>query len=196
MRRVGRYERFYTGTMACGSPDDEAPDGKELGMAREQFDQELRELQDDVLRLGSMVEKMVIRAVAALKERDVTLAQQVIADDSQVDALAYATEDKAMALISMQQPVARDLRRIASALVIVQELERMGDHAEGIAKLSRKLSKEPPIKPLIDIPRMADHATEIRPTSRVIRRWRPASGRWMTSSTTSTTRSTASCLPS
>jgi phosphate transport system protein len=130
-------------------------------MARQHFDLKLRELQDDVLRLGSMVEKMVMRAVTALRERDVALAQQVIAADSQADALAYGIEDHAMELISTQQPVARDLRRIASAVVIVQELERIGDHAEGIAKLSRKLAKEPPLKPLIDIPRMADCATEM-----------------------------------
>ena len=130
-------------------------------MAREHFEQDLRDLQNDVVRLGSMVEKMLMRAVTALTQRDVSLAQQVIADDDQVDALAYATEDKVLLLICTQQPVASDLRRLAAALVIAHELERMGDHAEGIAKLSRKLSQEPALKPLIDIPRMAEQTTEM-----------------------------------
>ena len=130
-------------------------------MAREHFEQDLRDLQDDVVRLGSMVEKMLMRAVTALKQRDDALARQVIAEDSQVDALAYATEDKVMLLICTQQPVARDLRRLAAALVIVQELERMGDHAEGIAKLSRKLNREPALKPLIDLPRMVEITAEM-----------------------------------
>jgi phosphate transport system protein len=130
-------------------------------MARERLDQDLQTLQNDVVRLGSMVEKMVERSVRALLERDVLLAGQVVADDNQVDRLAYAIEDEAMALICMQQPVASDLRRVAAALVIVQELERMGDHAEGIAKLARRLSKEPPLKPLIDIPYMAEQASEM-----------------------------------
>ena len=130
-------------------------------MAREHFEQDLSELQGDVVRMGSMVEKMVMRAVTALKERDLALAEQVIAEDDQVDALAYATEDKVLLLICTQQPVASDLRRLAAALVIAHELERMGDHAEGIAKLSRKLSREPALKPLIDIPRMAEQTTEM-----------------------------------
>lgn len=128
-------------------------------MARDHFDQQLISLQHDVVRLGSMVEKMITRAVTALTERNLALANQVVADDSQVDVLAYAIEDEAMMLISTQQPVATDLRRIAAALVIVQELERMGDHAEGIAKLSRKLCKQPPIASIVDIPRMAAHGT-------------------------------------
>ncbi len=130
-------------------------------MVRQHFEQQLYSVQDDVVRMGSMVEKMVMRAVTALKERNVTLAEAVIADDDQVDALAYATEDKVLLLICTQQPVASDLRRLAAALVIVHELERMGDHAEGIAKLSRKLSREPALKPLIDLPRMVEITTEM-----------------------------------
>jgi phosphate transport system protein len=128
-------------------------------MAREYFDNDLRSLQHNVLQIGSQVEKMIARAVTALVERDRALADQVIADDSQVDVLAYAAENNAIALISMQQPVATDLRRIAAAIVIVQELERMGDHAEGIAKLSRRLGKEPPVPGVDAIPPMADRAT-------------------------------------
>lgn len=130
-------------------------------MPRDHFDQELRDLQNDVVRMGSMVEKMVLRAVTALRDRNVPLAEQVISDDDHVDTLAYAIEDTVMVLISTQQPVATDLRLLAAALVIVQELERMGDHAEGIAKLSRRLSKEPALKPLIDIPRMAEEAVKM-----------------------------------
>ena len=130
-------------------------------MARQHFDQELRGLQQDIVRMGSMVEKMVDRSVKSLVERDVDLARQVIADDSELDQLAYATEDQALLLIATQQPVASDLRRLASAVVITHELERMGDHAEGVAKLGRKLSALPLLKPLIDIPRMGEVVTEM-----------------------------------
>jgi phosphate transport system protein len=127
-------------------------------MARDFFDQQQSHLQHDVVRLGSMVDKMVGRAVKALMERNTELAQQVISADSQADVLAYATEDEAMTLISLQQPVATDLRRIAAALVIVHELERIGDYAEGIARLAMKLSAEPAISPPVDVVAMADQA--------------------------------------
>lgn len=127
-------------------------------MARDFFDQQLLRLQHDVVRLGSMVDSMLGRAVTALVERDTELARQVVADDSEVDVLTYAIEEEAMTLISLQQPVATDLRRIGAALVIVQELERMGDHAEGIAKLARRLCDQPPIAATVDVIDMAGTA--------------------------------------
>jgi phosphate transport system protein len=130
-------------------------------MIRQHFHQELSAIQDDVLRLGSMVEKMVMRAVAALRERDVRLAEQVVEDDNGVDRLAYAVEDRVLLLICTQQPVATDLRRLAAALVIVHELERMGDHAEGIAKIGRRLAREPALLMPAEFDALADQANQM-----------------------------------
>jgi phosphate transport system protein len=129
------------------------------------LDQEMTKIQDDVLRLGSMVDAAIQRAVKALKERDVDLAQQIIAEDEQINALRYAIEEQSLAIIATQQPVATDLRIIIAAIHIAVEMERMGDHAEGIAQLVTRLAGEPLLKPLIDIPRMADVASEMLPAS-------------------------------
>jgi phosphate transport system protein len=128
---------------------------------RAEFERELRALRDDVLNMGSMVEKAIQRAVQALKARDVRLAEEVIASDRQIDERTYALEEQALLLIATQQPLATDLRIIAATLFIITELERMGDYAEGIAKIAVRLADQPPLKPLIDIPRMADIAAEM-----------------------------------
>src|SRR4051794_32277847 len=125
-------------------------------MAREGFERQLRSLQHEILTLGSMVATAVERAVAALKTRDATLAEMVVSDDHPIDALAFGIEERALLLIATQQPMAGDLRTISSAIAIAGELERIGDYAEGIAKIALLSLDEPPIKPLIDIPRMAD----------------------------------------
>lgn len=130
-------------------------------MTRAHFDQELQALKHRVIHLGNIVEKMVVRSVHSLRDRDLALAERVIADDSQVDVLAYLIEDEATILISRQQPIATDLRRIAAALVIIRELERIGDHAEDIARISLLLCGEAPVKPLIDIPLMAERAVSM-----------------------------------
>jgi len=127
-------------------------------MPREAFQRELRQLQDDALFLGSMVEKQIVLAVEALRQRDLDLARQIIANDSEVDRKRYAIEERALVTIATQQPMAGDLRTIAAVIHIVTELERMADHAEGIAKICLMLADEPPLKPLIDIPRMAEKA--------------------------------------
>ena len=132
---------------------------------RGMLDQEMTKIQDDVLCLGSMVAAAIQRAVKALKERDVDLAQQIIAEDEQINALRYAIEEKSLAIIATQQPVATDLRTIIAAIHIAVEMERMGDHAEGIAQLVTRLADEPLLKPLIDIPRMANVASEMLPAS-------------------------------
>jgi phosphate transport system protein len=130
-------------------------------VARESFERQLRALQHDVLALGSLTAVAVERAVAALKYRDAALARQVVADDGPIDTLAFALEERALLMIATQQPTAGDLRTIASAIAIAGELERIGDYAEGIAKIALLSLDEPPIKPLIDIPRMAELAVDM-----------------------------------
>ena len=103
-------------------------------MPRTSFERHLHELQDDVLVLGSMVEKAIYRSMEALKNRDLELAKQVIADDSLIDRKRFDIEEKCIELIVTQQPVASDLRIIVAVLNIIIDLERMGDHAEALAK--------------------------------------------------------------
>ncbi len=123
--------------------------------ARVTLDHELARLRDNVLKLSHLAHRAIEQAVQALKEANVDLARQVIADDEQINALRYEVEEHCYTLIVLHQPAARDLRAIVTAIHIAVELERMGDHARGIAKLAIQLSQEPPLKPLIDIPRMA-----------------------------------------
>ncbi len=128
---------------------------------RTTFHKRLREIQDDVLVMGSTVEKAISRSIEALKGRDLELAHQVIADDLKINEKRFDIEEKCIKLIATQQPMASDLRTIISVLSIMTDLERIGDHAEGIAKIVVMIGDEPPLKPLIDLPRMADKTTEM-----------------------------------
>jgi len=128
---------------------------------RTTFHKKLREIQDEVLIMGSMVEKALTSSVKALKDRDLELAQQIISDDIRVNQKRFEIEEKCIRLIATQQPMAGDLRTIISALNIVSEVERIGDHAEGIAKIVLMIGDEPPLKPLIDIPRMTDKTVDM-----------------------------------
>ncbi len=130
--------------------------GRMVATTRATFDRQLLELQDDALLLGSMVVKAVERSIDALKRRDGELARQIIADDLQINAKRWQIEETAIRLIATQQPMAGDLRTIASVMHIATDLERMGDHAEGIAKITLMHGDQPLLKPLLDIPRMAD----------------------------------------
>ena len=127
-------------------------------ITRRAFDKELRELQDDVLTLGSMVEKAIIKAVESLKRRDFNLSRQVMHEDILINEKRFQIEEKCLQLIATQQPMAADLRSIVAVLHITVDLERMGDYAEGIAKINLMIGEEPLLKPLIDIPRMTDLA--------------------------------------
>jgi len=127
-------------------------------MTRTAFDRQLSEIQEDMLVMAGMVESAIERGIEALRERNVQLAQEIIADDLKINRKRYETEDKCLELIATQQPLAGDLRTIVSVLHITVDLERMGDHAEGIAKIALMLADEPPLKPYVDIPRMADVA--------------------------------------
>ncbi len=128
-------------------------------MLRLDLDRQLGQLQQEVVSLAEIVDKATMRAVDALKRRDLVESQQVVQEDDYIDQKRYEIEDRCIDLIATQQPMARDLRAIIALLHITVELERMGDYAEGIAKISLLMGEEAPLKPLIDIPRMADKAT-------------------------------------
>ena len=128
---------------------------------RSAFDHELSELRDNVLRMGSLVDSAIGRSIRALKEGDALLAQKIIADDDAVNNLRFKIEEDCLGLIARQQPAARDLRFIVAAMNIVLDLERMGDHAAGIATIVLRMGGQPPLKPLIDLPRMAQISQEM-----------------------------------
>ena len=128
---------------------------------RTTFHKKLREIQDEVLAMGSMVEKAIGYSIEALKKRDMVMAQQIIADDSRINTKRFDIEQKCIQLVATQQPMASDLRIIIGVLNVVSELERIGDHAEGIAKIVVMIGDEPPLKPLIDLPRMAERTVEM-----------------------------------
>jgi phosphate transport system protein len=130
-------------------------------MLRVDLDRQLHHLHQEVVLLAGNVEKAVTRAVQALKDRDLEESQQVVLEDDLIDRKRYEIEDLCIDLIATQQPMARDLRAIIALLHITVELERMGDYAEGIAKISILMGDQPPLKPLIDIPIMADKATDM-----------------------------------
>jgi phosphate transport system protein len=124
-------------------------------MARQTFDQELQRLEEEVMALGSMVEEALVRSVETLRRKDLTGSQQLIAADREINRRRFAIEADVLALIAMQQPMARDMRLLAAILEIAGELERMGDYAKGIARINLMIGQEPFIKPLIDLPAMA-----------------------------------------
>jgi phosphate transport system protein len=130
-------------------------------MTRTAFERQLAEIQEDMLVLAGMVESAIERGIQALRNRDAELAREIIADDIKINRKRYETEEKCLELIATQQPLAGDLRTIVAVLYIIVDLERMGDHAEGIAKIALILADEPPLKPYIDIPRMAQIATRM-----------------------------------
>ena len=130
-------------------------------MTRTAFERQLTEIQEDMLVIGGMVESAIQGSIDALKNRDVELAHQIIADDVKINRKRYDTEEKCLELMATQQPLASDLRTIVAVLHIIVYLERMADHAEGIAKIALMLADEPPVKPYIDIPRMAQKGIEM-----------------------------------
>jgi phosphate transport system protein len=130
-------------------------------MTRQAFDQELGRLQDEVLALGSMVEEALVQSVETLKQRDFAGSRLLVATDQAINERRYAIEEDALALIATQQPMASDMRLLAAILEIVTELERMGDYAKGIARINLMIGEQPLIKPLIDLPLMAQKAREM-----------------------------------
>jgi len=127
-------------------------------MARENFDKQLQSLQDDLLILGSLVEGAIIDAVEILKQRDMAGSKRLIEADQRINERRFDIENEALTLVATQQPMAGDMRTLAAILEIVTELERIGDYAKGIANINLMIGDDPLIKPLIDLPRMADKA--------------------------------------
>jgi phosphate transport system protein len=127
-------------------------------MPRESFEREMQRLKDEVLALGSMVENVITESVDALKKRDLGESRRLIAYDRLINQKRFEIEAEALAIIATQQPVAVDLRMLAAVLDIADELERIGDYAKGIAKINLRIGEGRLLKPLVDIPFMAQKA--------------------------------------
>ncbi len=130
-------------------------------MIRAHFEEAIKGLEKELLEMGHMVIIAIRHSIEALKNHDKQLAEQIIANDKNINHARRDIEQKSINLIATQQPVATDLREIISFLDIVTNLERMGDHAKGIAQIVLMLGDQPHVKPLIDIPRMADKASDM-----------------------------------
>jgi phosphate transport system protein len=124
-------------------------------MTRKGLDKSLSDLQQEMLRMGSMVEEAIHLAVESLAKQDLKLARQIIDGDDLIDDLSLKIEEDCIRLIALQQPIAKDLRVITTVLKTVTDLERIADHATNIAEITERIGTVPLIKPLIDIPRMA-----------------------------------------
>jgi phosphate transport system protein len=129
--------------------------------ARAMLDRELVGINDRMLRIGALVDAAIERSIQSLANRDTALAHQVDADDARINALRFEIEEACLALIARQQPAASDLRAVLAAFSIVTDLERMGDHAAGIARTVLHMGDEPLLKPLVDLPRMAETCREM-----------------------------------
>ncbi|NTW12270.1 MAG: phosphate signaling complex protein PhoU [Anaerolineales bacterium] len=130
-------------------------------MLRKTFESEIQQVKDEVLVLGSMVEQAILDTVEALKKRDIKASEEILKADKLINKKRFDIENKLMILIATQQPMARDLRLLASTLEIASELERMGDYAKGIANINIRMGDEPLLKPLIDVPRMAQKGVDM-----------------------------------
>jgi phosphate transport system protein len=128
---------------------------------RTAFHKRLREIQYEIMVMGSMAGKAIIRSIEALKKRNLELAHQIIDDDQKINDKRFEIEEKCIELIATQQPMASDLRIITAILNITTELERIGDYAVGIARIVIYIGDEPPLKPLIDIPLMAEKTVDM-----------------------------------
>jgi phosphate transport system protein len=124
-------------------------------MLRKTFEHEIQQVKDDILLLGSMVEQAILNSVEAMKKRDIKASERLFEADKEINKKRFEIESKLMVLIATQQPMAHDLRLLASSMEIISELERMGDYAKGIANINIRMGDTPLLKPLIDVPRMA-----------------------------------------
>ena len=125
-------------------------------MLRKTFEHEIQHLKDEIILLGSMVEQSLLDSVEALKKRDVEASREIVQRDNAVNEKRFHLENEVMIIIATQQPMARDLRVLASILEVISELERMGDYAKGIGVINVRMGDEALLKPLVDIPRMAE----------------------------------------
>lgn len=127
-------------------------------MSRERFEQEMSHLQEQVLALGSLAERAVRESVAALAAQDLAAARRIIDSDHLINERRFELENEILTIIATQQPLAGDLRKLASSLELAGELERIADYAKGIANVAVMIGTDPLVKPLVDIPLMADRA--------------------------------------
>jgi phosphate transport system protein len=130
-------------------------------MLRKTFEHEIQEVKDEILVLGSMVEQAILNTVEALKKRDMQASRNILEMDKQINDKRFSIENQVMILIATQQPMAHDLRLLASFLEVSGELERMGDYAKGIATINIRMGEQPLLKPLVDLPRMAEKGADM-----------------------------------
>jgi phosphate transport system protein len=128
---------------------------------RETLDNKIRELNDSILELGSIVEQAILGSVSALEERDLENAKIIYDGDQAINQKRYEIERKALITVATQQPMATDLRRLSSIIDIAGELERIGDYAKGIARIVMRLGDHPPLKQLVNIPTMAQRTADM-----------------------------------
>ena len=128
---------------------------------RRTFEEQLSELQNDMLRLGRFVEEALGKSMDALVRQDLPLAKQVVTDDDFADDMTFGIQTRTMQLLALQQPMARDLRFVGASMRIVVDLERIGDHACDIAKITRRLAGQSFFKPLVDIPQLGELARKM-----------------------------------
>lgn len=134
-------------------------------MTRAAYENQIRDLRDHVVSMASMVDKAIARSIEALEYQNVDLARKVRKDDKLINAARWEGEESALLIIATQGPMAGDLRAIAAALQIFTDLERMADHAAGVAKIVMETADEVLLKPLVDIPRMSLIAREMLSSS-------------------------------
>jgi phosphate transport system protein len=132
---------------------------------RHVLDQELAALNDNILKLSSMVDEAILLAMQALYQRDINLAQQVVQGDEQVNLLRYEIEEECFRILATQQPAATDLRTVIAATHLAVELERIGDHAAGIARLVERVDDEEPFDSFHKLPKMTDRSREMVQTA-------------------------------
>ena len=125
------------------------------------FTKELALIQNDLITMGQLVTQALADAVEALKTKNKELADSVIAGDDKIDEMQVIIEDKTVELIALQQPIAKDLRILSTAMKMTTDLERIGDHAKKIAKIASRIGQDPLIKPLVDIPIAAQMVQEM-----------------------------------
>lgn len=131
-------------------------------MSRLNLDRKIRNMMNEILIIDSMVETAVLEAIQALKNQDLDAALTIYKADAEINARRFALEKECMITIATEQPImASDLRLVASVLEVVNELERMGDYAKGIARVTMRIGKQPHIKPIIDLPHMAELAVDM-----------------------------------
>ena len=123
---------------------------------RRVLDRELQQIQDDLLRMGSLIDAAIARAMQALSVRDPRLAREIVSEDAKVNALRFQIEEACLTIFATQQPTATDLRLVVATIILASELERMGDYAAGMARTVLRMGDEPLLKPLVDMPRMAE----------------------------------------